>query len=1080
MATEAGTTQPGQLPSSPVTAGGSNHHAARLIAIVAGLLGAAMAIATPLLPVKQTTAQLTWPQNGVLQSVNAPLIGYVATDLSITVPCDAAAGLTDGRTVLLSTVPKQAPKAVDRGLLIERVNNDLLVIVRNTPVVSAPLAQVLSPACERLTFTARADKVTGEFVGLTQGPDDADPGEPLRGERGGYDFRPQIVGVFTDLSGPAPPGLEFSATVDTRYSTTPTLLKLLVMIVGVAMTVIALGALHVLDTADGRRVKRFLPPRWWTVRPLDGVVTAVLVWWHFVGANTADDGYILTMARVSENAGYMANYYRWFGTPESPFGWYYDLLALWAHVSTNSAWMRLPTLVMALACWWVISREVIPRLGHAVKNTPAAAWTAAGMFLAVWLPLNNGLRPEPIIALGILLTWCSVERGVATNRMLPVAIAIIIGALTIFSGPTGIAAVGALLVAVGPLKTIVARHTSRFGHLALLAPIAAACTVTIILIFRDQTLAAEVQANAFKSAIGPSLSWFDEHIRYERLFTTSPDGSVARRFAVLTLLLALAVSVAMSLRKGRIPGTAAGPSRRIIGITIISFLAMMFTPTKWTHHFGVFAGLAGSLGALAAVAVTAAAMRSRRNRTIFAATVLFVMALSFATVNGWWYVSNFGVPWSNAFPEWRFGFTTMLLGLSVLALLLAAWFHFSGRDRPPPDGEQPRWQRIIQSPLAIAAWLLVVFEVASLTLGMIDQYPAWSVGRSNLEALTGKTCGMANDVMVEEDPNAGMLAPIGAPVGEALGAVTAQGFGPNGIPTDVSADPVMEQPGADNFADTDDGQVDGSEAGTEGGTTVVAGVNGSRARLPYDLDPTRTPVMGSWRSGTQQPAALRSAWYRLPPRDEAGPLLVVSAAGRFDPGELVVQWAGDDGEPDGAVGFADIGAAPAWRNLRAPMAAIPRDATQVRLVATDDDLAPGHWIAVTPPRIPQLRTLQDVVGSQDPVMLDWLVGLAFPCQRPFDHRNGVTEVPKWRILPDRFGAEANSPVMDYLGGGPLGITELLLRATSVPTYLKDDWFRDWGALQQLTPYYPNAKPAELELGTATRSGLWSPAPLRLS
>ena len=161
----------------------------------------------------------------------------------------------------------------------------------------------------------------------------------------------------------------------------------------------------------------------------------------------------------------------------------------------------------------------------------------------------------------------------------------------------------------------------------------------------------ELQANTFKSAVGPSLSWFDEHIRYERLFTTSPDGSVARRFAVLTLLLALAVSVAMSLRKYRIPGTALGPSRRIIGITVISFLAMMFTPTKWTHHFGVFAGLAGSLGALAAVAVTAVAMRSRRNRSVFAAAVLFVMALSFATVNGWWYVSNFGVPWSQPVPR---------------------------------------------------------------------------------------------------------------------------------------------------------------------------------------------------------------------------------------------------------------------------------------------------------------------------------------------------------------------------------------------------------------------------------------------
>jgi arabinosyltransferase C len=1066
-------------PSNPVTAAG-NHRTARLIAVVAGLLGAALAIATPLLPVTQTTAKLNWPQNGELQSVNAPLIGYVATDLTITVPCSAAAGLAGpentGKSVLLSTVPKQAPKAVDRGLLIERVNNDLLVIVRNTPVVSAPLSQVLSPACQRLTFTAHADKVTGEFVGLVTGRDSDSPGKPLRGERRGYDFRPQIVGVFTDLSGPAPPGLQFSATVDSRYSSSPTLLKMIAMIVGVALTVIALGALHVLDTADGRGMKRFLPARWWSVTPLDGLVTAVLVWWHFVGANTSDDGYILTMARVSEHAGYMANYYRWFGTPEAPFGWYYDLLALWAHVSTNSAWVRLPTLVMALTCWWLISREVIPRLGHAVKTSRAAAWTAAGMFLAFWLPLNNGLRPEPIIALGILLTWCSVERGVATSRLLPVAIAIIIGALTLFSGPTGIAAVGALLVAVGPLKTIVAAHTSRFGYFALLAPILAACTVTIILIFRDQTLIGELQASTFKSAVGPSLSWFDEHIRYERLFTTSPDGSVARRFGVLTLLLALAVSVAMSLRKGRIPGTALGPSRRIVGITIISFLAMMFTPTKWTHHFGVFAGLAGSLGALAAVAVTAAAMKSRRNRAMFTAAVLFVMALSFATVNGWWYVSNFGVPWSNQFPEWHFGFTTFLLGLSVVALLVAAWFHFSGRDTSPPT--RRNWQRIVQSPLAVAAWVLVLFEVLSLTLGMTQQFPAWSNGRSNLEALTGKTCGLANDVMVEQDPNAALLTPIGVPVGEALGDVTAEGFGPNGIPADVSADPVMESPGTSNFADTETGALTANEAGTEGGTTAAAGVNGSRARLPYGLDPARTPVMGSWRGGTQQPATLRSAWYRLPPRDQAGPLLVVSAAGRFDPGEVSVQWANDKGEPAGGVGFADVGAAPAWRNLRAPMAAIPRDATQVRVVATDDDLNPLHWIAITPPRIPQLRTLQDVVGSQDPVLLDWLAGMAFPCQRPFGHQYGVVEVPKWRILPDRFGAEANSPVMDNLGGGPLGITELLLRPTTLPTYLKDDWFRDWGALQQLTPYYRNAEPARLDLGSATRSGLWSPAPLR--
>ncbi|WP_395309469.1 arabinosyltransferase domain-containing protein [Mycobacterium sp. AMU20-3851] len=1070
---------PGQLASSPVNDTQANHRTTRLVAVVAGLLGTILAIATPFLPVTQTTATLNWPQNGTLDSVDAPLIGYVATDLNITIPCSTAAGLAGSRNVLLSTVPKQAPKAVDRGLLIERVNNELLVIVRNTPVVSAPLSEVLSPACQQLVFTAHADKVTGEFVGLTQGPDDRDPGEPVRGERGGYDFRPQIVGVFTDLAGPAPPGLQFSATIDTRYSSSPTHLKTVVMVLGLLMTIASLIALHRLDIADGMRHRRFLPQRWWSVTRLDALVATLLVWWHFVGANTADDGYILTMARVSEHAGYMANYYRWFGTPEAPFGWYYDLLALWAQVSTASIWVRLPTLLMGLACWWIISREVIPRLGAAVKKSRPAAWTAAAMFLAFWLPLNNGLRPEPIIAVGILLTWCSVERGVATSRLLPVAVAIIIGALTLFSGPTGIAAVGALLVAIGPLRTIVAAHVSRFGYMALLAPIAAAGTVTIFLIFRDQTLVSELQASSFKSTIGPSLAWFDEHIRYSRLFTTSPDGSVARRFAVLTLLLALAISIAMTLRKGRIPGTAIGPAQRMIGITVISFLSLMFTPTKWTHHFGVFAGLAGSIGALAAVAITAAAMSSKRNRTIVTGAILFATALSFATVNGWWYVSNFGVPWSNDFPRLSIGFTTILLGLAVLALLVAAWLHFSGRD----FGDRP-WTRFTTAPLAVVTWAVVLFQVISLTMAVVGQYPAWTVGRSNLDALRGKTCGLATDVMVEQDPNVGMLTPIDTPVSEALGAVTADNFTPNGIPDDIEADPVSEQPGDSNFADSANSDETGSEPGTEGGVTAAAGVNGSVARLPYNLDPTRTPVLGSWRSGPQAPAALRSAWYRLPPSDERGPLLVVAAAGRFDPGEVLVQWATEEqaesGKPGGTIGFADVGAVPAWRNLRAPMSAIPAEATRVRLVASDDDLAPQHWIAVTPPRIPELRTLQEVVGSTDPVMLDWLVGLAFPCQRPFFHNNGVTEVPKWRILPDRFGAEANSPVMDYLGGGPLGITELLLRAVPVPTYLKDDWFRDWGSLQQLRQFYPNARTAELELGTATRSGLWSPAPLRPS
>ncbi len=220
----------------------ADYRIARTVAVVAGVLGTLLAILTPLLPVKQTTAELNWPQNGVMASVQAPLIGYVATDLDISVPCQAAAGLTPAKSVLLSTVPKQAPKAVDRGLLIELVNDDLVLVVRNVPVVVAPLAQVLGPDCQKLTFTAHADRVTAEFVGLTYGPNAEKPGSPLTGTRSGYDFRPQIVGVYTDLAGPAPAGLDFSATIDTRFSSAPTPLKLAAMILGVMLTAAAIGA----------------------------------------------------------------------------------------------------------------------------------------------------------------------------------------------------------------------------------------------------------------------------------------------------------------------------------------------------------------------------------------------------------------------------------------------------------------------------------------------------------------------------------------------------------------------------------------------------------------------------------------------------------------------------------------------------------------------------------------------------------------------------------------------------------------------------------------------------------------------
>ena len=101
----------------------------------------------------------------------------------------------------------------------------------------------------------------------------------------------------------------------------------------------------------------------------------------------------------------------------------------------------------------------------------------------------------------------------------------------------------------------------------------------------------------------------------------------------------------------------------------------------------------------------------------------------------------------------------------------------------------------------------------------------------------------------------------------------------------------------------------------------------------------------------------------------------------------------------------------------------------MRVVAEDLSLTPGDWIAVTPPRVPELRSVQEYVGSQQPVLMDWAVGLAFPCQHPMLHANGVTEIPKFRITPDYNAKSKDTDTWeDGLNGGLLGITDLLLRA----------------------------------------------------
>lgn len=133
------------------------------------------------------------------------------------------------------------------------------------------------------------------------------------------------------------------------------------------------------------------------------------------------------------------------------------------------------------------------------------------------------------------------------------------------------------------------------------------------------------------------------------------------------------------------------------------------------------------------------------------------------------------------------------------------------------------------------------------------------------------------------------------------------------------------------------------------------------------------------------------------------------------------------------------------------MNAVPAEASAMRIVARDDNLAADQWLALTPPRATKLRTLQEVVGSAVPVLLDLSVGSQFPCQRQMTVRNGIAEIPRWRIVPDQTTTNSKSKTwQSAVDGGILTTADALTTADTVASYLENDWYRDWGGLLAAT------------------------------
>lgn len=1028
----------------------------RLIAKVLGAISVLCALAIPFMPVVQDTARIEWPGPNDTRSVNAPLVGYWAQEFDATLPCRTIQSLDDAlasRAMLLSTVPRARINS-GVGMHMQVDNNVLTVVNRGQQIVSQPLPD---SGCD-VRFSS-----TGERTSITVA------GASVYDEN--TDVRPRVVGIYSDITADREPidGLRVSITPDTRYQSSPTVWKTLTTVVGVLALLGCLFVVNRLDSRVARRAPRWAPIGWWKLTARDLTVIGALGLWVFIGPVTSDDGYILSMARVAEEAGYLTNYHRWFGVAEAPFGWFYHLTELMTEVSTVPPWIRLPSFVLAVVAWLLISREILPRLGNQVRHSKAAAWAAASVFLVWWMPFNNGVRPEPVAAVGSLLAIAAVERTLVTRRLLPLCLGLIAAALTLAATPTGLIAVAPFIVAARPLWRLL-KQRAEAGWATVLTPIGAAGFAVLFIVFADQTFATVVEATRLRNQVGPSLAWFQEFARYDLLFGgggNAGDDSLTRRFPVLLIVLCVATCLVVILRRGRIPGAALGPSRRLIGTTALFFLLLALTPTKWTHHFGAFAAVGSAMAALTALATSSSVLRSNRNRNAFLAGLLVVAALATTGPNSYWFVSKLGVPWADTAPE--------IIGIKVATLLLigavvaatVAWVQ-NVRAQRPKRGQKfsadrrSRALALSSASLTIVCGLVALWEFATVAVAAVNQRDSYSLAAANIEHLFGGTCNLSDHVLVERAPASNILPSHPA---------HAQRTVPEKEPEDKErkkgdkkkSDPL---PPPDN----DNGM------SFTGFHTRSIGAEDPLSAPPHDFGDHNVPMWSSYRNPDGATGELRSQWFKVSPKD-FNKQLVVSVTGGVGPG---MKMAAEYGVPT-EKGFEIVErrlmplpatAADRWEDSRISQEGIDPRVRAVRIVAEDKNLTEDGWIALSAPRIPELTTLTLRLRDK-PVYMDWPTSFVYPCVDLPKVRDGIAEMPRYRITAGELAHEAGWAGSS--AGGPVGWLETVADMPEIPSFLRGDPKQSWGTLLQVDPLERGAEP-RIVRGQKVVPGWWSPGP----
>lgn len=976
--------------------------------VLAGLAALTLvaAVGVLLAPVIAQDPVVSWPPAGQpARSTVLPLAPYRPLSLAAAVPCAALSALDrlpDGGEAL-RTLPVTTGKP-------GRLSQGLVVAVRGGGVqVTASGKAVLREVLPAGGCTYRVLADAGGVRVLRDGV--------LRGSAPAQ--VPEVSELATDLEGqPAAARLAVSLHTDARYESTPTALKVGLLVVCAVALLILLGlAWRWLrgQAVAGRSARLRL-------RVADAVLVVVSAVWVLLAPTNFDDSWYMLMARGANASGSVGNAIYMFNVTENPFVASQYVLQLWGSLGGwGLAWMRLVPLTYGLLTWLLLRLFLVAGFGRDL-GTGRATWALLVAYLLWWLPYGMTLRPEPLIVALAAATLLLAELARRRRSVGGLAAATATAALALSVSPSGLVAVAPLVLAL-PWLWRWLRAQGAATRVAAIALLAAASTSLVLVGFADATLGDVLESAAVHRWYYQTFSWYQEKVHYQTILSFEDSSQWARRApVVLTIAVLLVVALSRVSSALRLPNSTAvlsarrwttlllssggagsagnndDPVRRLLvrsaGCSALALVLLAPTPTKFVNHFGAAA-------AAPTVLLAAALLRSplldavqsswRRHRasaiTATAGTALLIGAVSwsFAGPNLWRPYSDRGQPFGNHLtasadhPD-LVGMRPKLGPVQlanpavwVAVALAAAWWIWWRRRRGRDTELTPDRAVLLAGSTAMVVMIIVVFGWAPLR-----QYPGWSVALSAVRSAQGEPCALAGYAQVLVDTPA-QPVPTGPAMTAGAFAAAAQRPLPVRAPTP--------------------------------GTLVWHDFVGSDPRSDPDTGPLTSPA-----------GLLVTPWFALPPAggttldstNLGGTTLVVPLLGVRAAQQVTLEYATGsiatraiEGGPDPAVtGSAPLRADWAaqhsqWRQAAIPLDRLgPRRPSMVRLVIRDWTASPADdWLAVGQPRLARWRPLATLTTGR-PVYVDQLTAALMPCVEQVGVEHGIAQAPAMLVLSD--------------------------------------------------------------------------------